>query len=172
VLQSAEVAGVIDTSRIAAIGHGYGGFAALMLATQTQVPLACVVAGSAPTDLPGYVASLRSLGGAAGAEQAARIGDLIDDREQLITTSPVSRAADIGVPLLLFHGRKDARVPVEHAEALAAALERAGRRYDLTIYADEGHWYARPQNVVDCRAQCLEFLLTNLRVGAGLVAGP
>ena len=172
VLQSAEVADLIDTGRIAAIGHGYGGYAALMLATQTQVPLACVVAGSAPTDLPSYVASLLSLGGAAGAEQAARIGDLVDDREQLIMTSPVSRAADIGVPLLLFHGRQDVRVPVQHAEALAAALERAGRRYDLTIYADEGHWYARPQNVVDCRAQCLEFLLTNLRVGAGLVAGP
>ena len=172
VLQSAEVADLIDTGRIAAIGHGYGGYAALMLATQTQLPLACVVAGSAPTDLPSYVASLRSLGGAAGAEQAARIGDLADDREQLIMTSPVSRAADVGVPLLLFHGRQDARVPVQHAEALAAALERAGRRYDLTIYADEGHWYARPQNVVDCRAQCLEFLLTNLRVGAGLVAGP
>jgi acetyl esterase/lipase len=172
VLQSAEVAGVIDTSRIAAIGHGYGGYAALMLATQAEVPLACVVAGSAPTDLPSYVASLPSLGGSAGVEQAARIGDLIDDREQLIRTSPVSRAADIGVPLLLFHGRQDARVPVHHAEALAAALERAGRPYDLTIYADEGHWYARPQNVIDCRAQCLEFLLTNLRAGAGVVAGP
>ena len=55
---------------------------------------------------------------------------------------------------------------MQHAEALAAALERAGRRYDLTIYADEGHRYARPQNVVDCRAQCLEFLLTNLSVRA------
>jgi dipeptidyl aminopeptidase/acylaminoacyl peptidase len=143
-----------------------------MLATQTDVPVACVVAGSAPTDLPSYVASLRSLGGPAGEEQAARIGDLTEDREQLITTSPVTQAGDIGVPLLLFHGRQDARVPVQHAEALAAALERAGRRYDLTIYADEGHWYARPQNVVDCRAQCLEFLLTNLRVDAGLVAGP
>jgi acetyl esterase/lipase len=172
VLRSAEVADLIDTGRIAAIGHGYGGYAALMLATQAQVPLACVVAGSAPTDLPSYVAGLRSVGGAGGAEQAARIGDLTEDREQLVATSPVSRAADIGVPLLLFHGRQDARVPVEHAEALAAALERAGRRYDLTIYADEGHWYARPQNVFDCRAQCLEFLLTNLSVGAGLVAGP
>jgi dienelactone hydrolase len=172
VLQSAEVADLIDTGRIAAIGHGYGGYAALMLATQAQVPLACVVAGSAPTDLPSYVAGLRTVGGAGGAEQAARIGDLTEDREQLVATSPVSRAAEIGVPLLLFHGRQDARVPVEHAEALAAALERAGRRYDLTIYTDEGHWYARPQNVIDCRAQCLEFLLTNLKVGAGLVAEP
>ena len=77
-LQSAEVADLIDTGRIAAIGHGYGGYAALMLATQAEVPLACVVAGSAPTDLPSYVASLLSLGGAAGAEHAARIGDPAD----------------------------------------------------------------------------------------------
>ena len=48
--------------------------------------------------------------------------------------------------------------------------EQAGREYDLTIYADEGHRYARPQNVVDCRAQCLEFLLTNLRASADEVS--
>ena len=59
-LQSAAVADVIDADRIAAIGHGYGGYAALMLATQSEVPLACVVSGSAPTDLPGYVAGLLS----------------------------------------------------------------------------------------------------------------
>ena len=123
-LQSAAVADVVDTGRIAAIGHGYGGYAALMLATQSEVPLACVVSGSAPTDLPSYVAGLRSDGSAGSVEHAARIGHPIDDREQLIAASPVSRAADIAVPLLLFHGRQDARVPVYHAEALAAALAR------------------------------------------------
>ena len=130
------------------------------------MPIACVVSGSAPTDLPGYVAGLLSLGGAGSVEHAYRIGHPVDDRDKLLAASPVSRAADIAVPLLLFHGRQDARVPVSHAEALAAALEQAGRGYDLTIYADEGHRYARPQNIVDCRAQCLEFLLTNLSVSA------
>jgi dienelactone hydrolase len=166
-LISAEVADLIDPGRIAAIGHGYGGYAALMLAAQADIRLACVVAGSAPTDLPSYVASLLSLGGTISAEHAGRIGDPVADRAQLVATSPVNRAAEIGVPVLLFHGRQDGRVPVRHAEALAAALERAGRRYELTIYSDEGHRYARPQNVVDCRAQCLEFLLTNLNRGAG-----
>ncbi len=161
-LQTAEVADVIDRDRIAAIGHGYGGYAALMLATQSEVPLACVVSGSAPTDLPSYVAGLLSLGGAGSVEHAARVGHPVDDREQLLAASPVSRAADIAVPLLLFHGRQDARVPVYHAEALAGALEQAGWGYELTIYADEGHRYARPQNIIDCRAQCLEFLLTSL----------
>jgi acetyl esterase/lipase len=170
-LKSAEVAAVIDPQRIAVIGHGYGGYAALMLATQSEVPLAGVVSGSAPADLPRYVTSLLSLGGPSGAEQAARIGHPVDDRDQLIATSPVSRAADIAVPLLLFHGRQDARVPVSHVEALAQALDRAGRRYAVTIYEDEGHRYARPQNIADCRARCLEFLLSNLNVGSDSAAG-
>jgi dienelactone hydrolase len=165
-LRSADVASIVDRDRVAAIGHGYGGYAALMLATQTEIPLACVISGSAPTDLPRYVDSLLSVGSAADAEHAGRIGDLIEDRDKLIATSPVFRAADIRVPVLLFHGRKDVRVPVAHAEAFAAALDRMGRSYDLTIYADEGHWLARPQNIVDCRAQCLEFLLRNLTTGA------
>jgi dipeptidyl aminopeptidase/acylaminoacyl peptidase len=165
-LQSPELDPVIDRSRIAAIGHGYGGYAALMLATQAEVPLACVISGSAPTDLPSYVSRLLSLNNETGAEHAARIGDPVEDLEQLTATSPVYRAAEICVPVLMFHGRQDGRVPVQHAEALAAALDRAGQRYELTIYSDEGHWYARPQNVVDCRAQCLAFLVTNLNVSA------
>jgi dipeptidyl aminopeptidase/acylaminoacyl peptidase len=167
---SVEVADLIDPRRIAAIGHGYGGYAALMLATQADAKLACVVAGSAPTDLPDFIDTLRSMGGPAGAEHAARIGDPGRDRAQLIMTSPVNRAADIAVPVLLFHGRQDVLVPVRHAETLAAALERARKPYDLTIYADEGHRYARPQNVIDCRAKCLEFLLTHLNVGSAQVA--
>jgi dipeptidyl aminopeptidase/acylaminoacyl peptidase len=170
-LRSAELVDVINTSRVAAIGHGYGGYAALMLATQDEVPLACVVSGSAPTDLPRYVDSLLSLGTLAGAEHAARIGDPVADRAQLTVTSPLYRAADIRVPVLLFHGRKDGRVPVHHAEALAAELDGLGHPYELTIYADEGHWWARPQNIVDCRAQCLEFLLRNLAVGGDTTVG-
>jgi dienelactone hydrolase len=164
-LRSADVTDVIDRDRIGAIGHGFGGYAALMLATQTDVPLSCVISGSAPTDLPSYVTSLLSLASPAGAEHAARIGDPTEDRAKLIATSPVYRAADIRVPVLLFHGRRDGRVPIAHTEALAAALDRMGRHYELTIYADEGHWWARPQNIIDCRAQCLEFLLRNLTSG-------
>ena len=65
-LRSAAVAELIDRGRIAAIGHGYGGYAALMLATQAEVPLACVASASAPTDLVRYVGSLMSFGGPAG----------------------------------------------------------------------------------------------------------
>jgi len=161
-LRSAQIADAADPRRIGAVGYGYGGYAALMLATQKEVPLAAVASAGAPTDLVRYVRGLMSFGGPAGLEQAARIGHPEDDRDLLVSASPLSRAADIGVPVLLVHGRQDAQVPVVHATMLADALSLAGGRCELTIYEDEGHALARPQNVADLRARTISFLRANL----------
>ena len=161
-LQSPAVADVVDAHRIVAMGRGYGGYAALMMATQKAVPLRCVVSASAPTDLTRYVAGLMSLGGPAGLGYAARIGHPEHDGDRLFTASPVNRIADIKIPVRLFHGRHDARVPVSHAVTFADAMRRAGRACDLTIYEDEGHHFTRPQNLTDFRANSLGFLKRSL----------
>jgi dipeptidyl aminopeptidase/acylaminoacyl peptidase len=161
-LQSAAVADAVDAHRIGAMGRGYGGYAALMMATQNAVPVGCVVSASAPTDLLPYVASLMSFGGSAGLRHAARIGHPESDRDRLFAASPVNRVADIAGPVRLFHGRHDARVPVSHAVTFADAMRQGGRNCELTVYEDEGHRFARPQNLSDFRAQCLAFLLGSL----------
>jgi dipeptidyl aminopeptidase/acylaminoacyl peptidase len=157
-LRSEQVAAVADPRRIAAVGYGYGGYAALMLGTQAEAPLAAVAAAAAPTDLVRYVNGLLAFGGAAGFAEAARIGDPHRDHDQLVRASPVFRAADLRVPVLLVHGRQDARVPVIHATALADGIGLAGGRCELTIYEDEGHRFARPQNLSDLRKRTLTFL--------------
>jgi dipeptidyl aminopeptidase/acylaminoacyl peptidase len=166
-LRAEELAELIDTRRVAAIGYGYGGYAALMLATQAEIPLAAVAAASAPTDLVRFVGALISFGGPAGRQEAARIGDPIADADRLTAASPIARAADFRAPVLLFHGRQDARVPVSQATALAGALKRAGRDCELTIYEDEGHRYVRRQNVASLRTRAIDFLLRNLSIAAG-----
>ena len=168
-LRSEPVAGVADPRRIAAVGYGYGGYAALMLGTQTETPLAAVAAAAAPTDLVQYVNGLLAFGGPAGFAEAARIGDLRRDHDKLVRASPVSHAADIRVPVLLVHGRQDARVPVIHATALADAIKLAGGQCELTIYEDEGHGFTRPQNLADLRSRTLGFLRAKL---TGAVGGP
>ena len=165
-LRSDALSELIDLSRVAAIGYGYGGYAALMLATQSQVPLAGVASASAPTDLVRYVGGLLSFGGSAGLVEAARIGDPVADHDRLVAASPVARAADLHAPVLLFHGRQDARVPVSHATALAEALRQAGQTCELTIYEDEGHRYVRPQNVSDLRVRAIDFLIRSLSSAA------
>jgi dienelactone hydrolase len=158
-LLSDELAELVDRRRVTAIGYGYGGYAALMLATQSQVPLVGVAAASAPTDLVQYLSRLASIGGGAGAAEAARIGDPVADHGRLMAASPVARADDFTAPVLLFHGRQDAQVPVSHAMTMAKSLRRAGRDCELTIYEDEGHRYVRPQNIADLRTRTIGFLL-------------
>ncbi len=168
-LRSAAVVAVAQPGRIAAMGHGYGGYAALMLTTQTEVGIMCAVSASAPTDLVRYVGSLLSLGSAEAADYAARIGQPFEDRARLSAASPMSRIADFTVPLLLFHGRQDAVVPVSHAVMFAESLQAAGKLPGLVLYEGEAHRYTRPQNVSDFQARSIGFLLENLtcRVGSG-----
>ncbi|MGO8957495.1 MAG: alpha/beta hydrolase family protein [Streptosporangiaceae bacterium] len=161
-LQRPAIADLVDPRRIAAMGRGYGGYAALMMATQDAVPLRSVVAASAPTDLLGYVASLTAFGGPAGLAYAARIGHPEHDRDRLRIASPVNRVADITIPVRLFHGRQDARVPVSHAVTFADAMRQAGRDCELTVYEGEGHRFARPQNLSDFQAKSVGFLLRSL----------
>jgi dienelactone hydrolase len=166
-LRRSELTEVADEQRIAAIGYGYGGYAALMLATQSELPIAAAAAAAAPADLVSYVSGLLSFGGAPGYAEAASIGDPFRDRDQLVRASPVSRAADIRAPVLLMHGRQDARVPVMHATALAAAIRLAGGRCELVIYEDEGHRFVRPQNLANLRVRTLGFLRTALSEPVG-----
>jgi dipeptidyl aminopeptidase/acylaminoacyl peptidase len=170
-LQSAAVTAAADPRRIAAMGHGYGGYAALMLATQSQVPLACAISASAPTDLVRYTSSLMSFGGRSGFAYAARVGHPVTEKARLSAASPVTRGADITAPVLLFHGRQDACVPVSHATSFADSLRRADKEHDLVIYEDEGHAYSRPQNVADFRLRTVEFLLSTLARAANLEVG-
>jgi dienelactone hydrolase len=161
-LQCDQVADIADPQRIAAMGHGYGGYASLMLATQADVPLASVVSASAPTDLVRYTSSLMSFGGSQGFAYAARIGHPVRDRDKLAAASPVNRIADLDIPLLLFHGRQDECVPVSHVTSFADALRRGDKQHSVVIYDDEGHVYSRPQNIADFRLRTVEFLLGNL----------
>jgi acetyl esterase/lipase len=161
-LRSAPVAEVVDPQRIAVMGHGYGGYAALMLATQPDIRFGCAVSASAPTDLVRYVGSLLSLGCEPAADYAARIGHPFEDRDQLARTSPMNRIADLNIPLLIFHGRDDAYVPLSHAVMFADAMQAHGGQCELVIYEGEGHWYKRPQNVADFQARSMGFLLDHL----------
>jgi dipeptidyl aminopeptidase/acylaminoacyl peptidase len=148
------------------MGHGYGGYAALMLAQQDEVRLACAISASAPTELELYVRSLTSFGGGAGYAYAARIGDPVAGRSKLVHASPLAHADEMNLPLLLFHGRQDACVPVSHLTAFADALRQADKPHEVIIYEDEGHVYSRPQNVADFRLRTLEFLHTKLMARA------
>jgi len=57
----------------------------------------------------------------------------------LIEGSPLRRAAEIQVPVLLAHGDLDANVAFRHSEKMAGALRSAGKQVDFLAYKGLDH---------------------------------
>lgn len=122
--------GWADPGRVAIMGGSYGGYAALVGATRTPEVFCCAVDLCGPSDLrtllagiPPYWHSLRAL-------WTARVGDPDRDAELLAARSPLSRAAEIRIPLFVAQGVNDPRVPLREAEQLVAALRDAGVEHE------------------------------------------
>ena len=57
----------------------------------------------------------------------------------LTRISPVTQAAKLRIPLMIVHGAKDTRVPIDQAEEMARLARANGVPVWLTVYGDEGH---------------------------------
>jgi len=76
--------------------------------------------------------------------------------------SPLNHADKIRSALMVVHGRNDPRVPFFEAEQIASKV-RANGRSVWTVFADnEGHGFAKKDNVDYVRAAEVLFLKTNL----------
>ncbi|KAJ4271299.1 hypothetical protein NW762_000001, partial [Fusarium torreyae] len=61
--------------------------------------------------------------------------------------SPLFEAHKIKAPLLLLHGGKDKITPLDQAQKMAGAIEKAGGEVELIIAPEEGHGFSQPKNV-------------------------
>jgi dipeptidyl aminopeptidase/acylaminoacyl peptidase len=132
--------------RIAVMGDSYGGYAALMAAVWEGPPIRCAVATSAPTDLVEFLSWTRSSRPVVGGVYRRRIGDERTEGERLARRSPLARAARLRVPVLLAHGARDARVPVNQTRRFIEALRESGHQPEVMILHDEGHRIHQPTN--------------------------
>ena len=154
--------GFADPARIAVCGASYGGYAALVGAAFTPELFRCAVAVAAPVNLRTFVASVPDHWKPVGSRLSRRIGDPATEAEFLWSRSPLSRAGDIRVPLLLAYGRNDPRVPVSEAEQLVAALRENHIPHEFVLYEDEGHGFQKPANALAFRARTERFLAEHL----------
>lgn len=96
--------GIAAPDRIAIFGYSYGGFAAMAAAVRENGPFKCAIAG-------------------AGVSNLARIGrNWSEDRVQrafqgrtVKGMDPLKNAEKASIPILIYHGDRDVRVPLYHA---------------------------------------------------------
>lgn len=140
-LQWAIDAGVADPSKVAIVGHSYGGYATLMAMAQQPTKFACGVAVAGPTDLPRLIETFPPYWELELMYWYSYVGDpaVTIDKERMEKTSPLNLAHRFERPVLVFQGATDVRVPVEQSRTMVARLLEQGKTVEYHELADMGH---------------------------------
>ncbi|MCW2905394.1 MAG: family peptidase [Actinomycetia bacterium] len=151
-----------DPDRVAIYGGSYGGYASLAGAAFTPELFRCAVDIVGPSNLKTLIETIPPYWAPMIAQFHNRVGDPGKDADFLWSRSPLSRAADIRIPLLIAQGANDPRVKQAESEQIVAALENAGIEHEYLLFADEGHGFAKPENRLRFYAAAERFLARHL----------
>ncbi len=133
----------IDKSRVATIGHSYGGFMTNWLITQYPDRFAAAIPGA------GIVDWLSDYGNAdiPNTKEREFFGSPwnANAREIMLKQSPLIYADRVKAPTLFINGEIDQRVPFSEAEQMYVALKKNGVpakmiRYDNMPHSISGNW--------------------------------
>ena len=120
-----ERQGIVDTSRIAAVGHSYGGYMTAWLISHQHFWRCAVVADGALDWTEEY--ELSGAGNLAWARDSLGGGPWDEQSAALYRTgSPISYAGAITTPTLILSGTDDVTVPTTESFALYHALSSRG----------------------------------------------
>lgn len=125
--------GIADPKRLAIVGWSYGGYAALQSAAVEPTLYKAAVAIAPVTDLTMLKAESEDF------TNHELMKDFIGSGPHVIEGSPLHHAADIKVPVLLFHGDMDANVGVAQSQKMSDALVTAGGRAEFVRFKGLDH---------------------------------
>jgi len=154
--------GWADPGRVAIYGGSYGGYAALVGAAFTPDVFCCAVDIVGPSNLKTLLETIPPYWAPMIAQLYRRVGNPETDAEFLWSRSPLSRARDIRIPLLIAQGANDPRVKQAESEQIVAALTEAGIDHEYMLFPDEGHGFAKPENRLRFYAAAERFLARHL----------
>lgn len=147
--------GWADGERVVVWGGSAGGYAVLILPVLYPDRFKAGVSLFGVSDLFGLSRTTHRL----EAHYLDRIvGPLPETAARYHDRSPVFRAAEYGCPLLMLQGDKDVAVTPDQAQAMASALQAAGKTFTLHWYEGEGHGWSRAATVADYIARMDRFL--------------
>jgi dipeptidyl aminopeptidase/acylaminoacyl peptidase len=150
--------GWADRSKVAIYGGSYGGYAALVGAAFTPDVFCCAVDIVGPSNLKTLLETIPPYWAPMIAQLHRRVGNPETDADFLWSRSPLSRARDIRIPLLIAQGANDPRVKQAESEQIVAALNEAGIDHEYMLFPDEGHGFAKPENRIKFYTAAERFL--------------
>lgn len=125
--------GYVEANKLAIFGYSYGGFAAMAAVVRPDGPFQCAIAGAG-------VSNLTRLGNnwSDSRVQRAFQGDTVKGMDPMKNTDKAS------IPILVYHGDRDVRVPLFHGVDFYNAVKTAQPKSELLVVSDMPHslpWY-------------------------------
>lgn len=160
--------GIAEPTRVAIMGGSYGGYAVLAALAFSPLAFACGVDIVGPSNLNTLLASIPPYWETQRAVFTRRMGE---DEGMLAEQSPLHKASEIRVPLLIGQGANDPRVKIAESDQIVEAMRSRGLAVTYVVFDDEGHGFARPENAKRFYAEVERFLHDNL-AGRYEPAGP
>ena len=136
----------IDRARVAVTGGSYGGYmcyaSAIRYGDRLRGALCSVAISNFVSFLENTEAYRRDL-------RRVEYGDERDpaQRQRLVAISPLTRAAELRIPMMVVTGANDPRVPASEAEQMVQAVRANGRTAWHLIGQNEGHGFSKKENV-------------------------
>lgn len=153
--------GVADAARVGIVGHSWGGFDTVYLATHTDV-FAAGVAGAPITNLVSNYGNHHWSSGIAETDhietgQQRMAVPLYEDLQAYIRNSAVFRAHTMKTPLLVAFGDNDGTVHWHQGVELYNIARRAGKTVVLLQYGGEDHGLRKKANQIDYHHRIFEW---------------
>jgi dipeptidyl aminopeptidase/acylaminoacyl peptidase len=147
--------GLADRQRLVITGSSAGGYSTLMALTQQPD------FWTAGVSFAGIAAFYDLKQGSHRFEvnyEDKLLGRLPEAAATWVQRSPLTHAAKVRAPVLLFHGGQDKAVPTKQSVDYAEAVRRGGGVAELVIYEEEGHSFTREHNRRDMYIRMEQFL--------------
>lgn len=120
--------GYVDANKIAIHGYSYGGFAAIAASVRPNSPYQCAIAGAG-------VSNLTKISNSWGSNRIQRTfqGRTVDGMD------PMQNTDKVNIPILLYHGDYDVRVPLWHSTDFYNAIKDKEPLSKLVVLKQMGH---------------------------------
>ncbi|MBQ5663416.1 MAG: S9 family peptidase [Bacteroidaceae bacterium] len=153
--------GYIDSTRIGAQGHSWGGYQVAYLATRTD-RFAAIESGAPVVNMFSAYGGIRWGSGLARSFQyehtQSRLGGTPwSHPERYHESSPLFAMDKVTTPILIMHNDQDGHVPWYQGIEYFVALKRLGKPAWLLNYTGEPHWPTKYPNSMDFQIRMKQF---------------
>ena len=143
--------------RIAMFGFSYGGYSAFAAAVRPNGIYKCSIAGAGVSDIK-KIWSAFYTNTFFRERQAPTVKGL----------SPLEKAAEIKIPIMVYHGERDQTVPIEQSQWFVEQAKKSGKKVDYHELPDYSHGPAWTRKIMGDQLQLIDDYLTKGCGGSGL----